>query len=87
METEQLTEKLAEYAHKAWSGWMRYMFRFCIENTDGTVTMDAEKVARWKRQMNTEYADLSESEKASDRKEAAEILAIINPPEGVQIPF
>lgn len=80
-------EELAEYAHEAWSGWMRYMFRFCTDNADGTVTMDAEKVARWRRQMETEYADLPEEEKRSDRAEADSILAIINPPPIVEPPF
>jgi hypothetical protein len=80
-------EELAAYAHEAWAGWMRYMFRFCTDNADGTVTMDAEKVARWKRQMETDYADLPEDEKRSDRAEADQILAIINPPTPVELPF
>lgn len=80
-------EDLAAYAHEAWAGWMRYMFRFCTDNEDGTVTMDAEKVARWKRQMSTEYADLPESEKASDRNEARKILDILFPGQPVELPF
>jgi hypothetical protein len=70
-------EKLANYSHGAWSGMMRYLFRFGTQNADGTFTMDVDKVERWRRQMDTPYAALSEAEKDSDRKEADAILAIV----------
>lgn len=69
-------EKLAEYAHGAWSGWMRYLFEKSIKNDNGTVTIPEWAVARWQRQMNTSYAQLPEDEKESDRVEADEMLAI-----------
>jgi hypothetical protein len=72
-----MREQLADYAHEAWSGWMRYMFSKAEQNPDGTWTMPAWAVERWTRQMNTPYADLSELEKESDRDEADKILAII----------
>lgn len=83
----ETSEALAAYAHEAWAGWMRYMFRFCTVNSDGTVTMDADKVARWKRQMETEYADLPEAEKTSDREQATIILSIVVPAPLLKIPF
>lgn len=70
-------EKLAAYAHEAWAGWMRYLFTKAPVNSDGTWTMPDWAVTRWQRQMNTPYADLPESEKESDRKEADAIMAII----------
>lgn len=73
---EELREQLAEYAHDAWSGWMRYLFEKATENDDGTVTIPAWAVERWKRQITTPYADLPENEKESDRLEADKILAI-----------
>lgn len=76
MENE-LIEKLAEYSHGAWSGWMHYMFSKGTMNDDGTWTMQYESVLRWKRQMQTPYESLPENEKMSDRKEAYEILKII----------
>lgn len=75
-----LRESLAAYAHEAWSGWMSYMLsdgcgwvgpyneEWCIE---------ADKVRRWHRQMETPYADLPESEKESDREQADKILALL----------
>lgn len=81
------TEALAAYAHEAWAGWMRYMFRFATVNLDGTATLNADEVDRWYRQMNTVYADLPENEKASDRSEASKILAAIRPQDGAGIDF
>lgn len=77
-------EKLAEYAHEAWSGWMKYLFSkgyFRNMELEGTVQqvwiMPGWARQRWERQMNTPYADLPESEKESDRKEADRMLAIV----------
>lgn len=78
MSEDQLREALAEYSHNsAWSGWMRYMFSKGTFNDDGTWTMPAWAVERWQRQMNTPYSDLSEEEKKSDRKEASEMIALM----------
>ena len=70
-------ERLAEYAHEAWSGWMQYMFSKSIQQAGGRVTIPARLVERWTREMNTEYAALPEGEKASDRDEADKMLAIM----------
>jgi hypothetical protein len=71
-------EALAAYAHEAWSGWMRYMFSKSLKESDGSVLIGPALVERWTRQMTTPYADLPESEKASDRDEADRMLAIVN---------
>ena len=75
-------KKLAEYAHKAWSGWMQYLFSKCspggqFDKETGEMVIPRWAVERWRRQMNTEYDDLPEKQKDSDRKEADEMLAII----------
>lgn len=70
-------ENLALYAHKAWSGWMDYVFTVSKQNEDGSVTIPSDRVARWKRQIETPYCVLSEDEKESDRCEAREMLRII----------
>lgn len=75
--TNPTREALAAYAHDAWSGWMRYMWSKATANADGTITLPLWAVERWQRQMTTAYADLPESEKASDRKEADQMLAIV----------
>ena len=74
----QAREALAEYAHEAWSGWMKYLFSKCRIWPDvGTAIIPKCLVERWQRQMGTPYAELPESEKASDREEADKMLAIL----------
>jgi hypothetical protein len=67
-------EQLAALAHEQWAGWMKYLFEKSIERDGGSVEIPAHLVTRWKRQMNTAYVDLPESEKESDRAEADRIL-------------
>jgi hypothetical protein len=74
--THSKLEKLSEYAHDAWSGWMEHLFSKCKENSDGSAIIPKESVERWKRQMNTLYEDLPEEEKRSDRKEADKMIKI-----------
>jgi hypothetical protein len=70
-------EKLAEYAHDAWSGWMQHLFDKLTLNKDGTATIPKWAVERWTRQMTTKYADLPHIEKESDLAEADQMLAIV----------
>lgn len=75
MTTEELRERLANEAHKAWSGWMECLFSKCSINADGTMRIPLWAVDRWSRQIETEYEDLPEDEKESDRREADRYLA------------
>lgn len=72
-----MREALADVSHDIWSHWMRWQFSVCTRNADGSLTIPAERVERWTRQINTTYADLSEAEKESDREQADKILAVI----------
>jgi len=69
--TPPLMEKLADLCHQQWSDWMEYLFYFGAFNRDGTFTMDADKVERWKRQAETPYAELFDDERKSDLYEAS----------------
>ena len=71
-------EILAELAHAQWSGWMEYLFSKGVLNEDGTWTMPAWAVERWRRQMKTSYNELSFDEKESDRKEADKFLLALS---------
>ena len=78
---QDVREALAAYAHEAWSGWMRYLFKQCCASpTCGGVTIPQWAFEHWTRQANTDYADLPEGEKRSDRKEADRMLAIMRQP-------
>jgi len=73
-----LRERIAEQAHVSWSGWMEHLFRKSTLNSDGTVTIPSWAVERWRRQVATPYAALSEEEKGSDRDEADAYLGIFS---------
>jgi hypothetical protein len=75
-DNESTRQRLAEYAHDAWSGWMKYLFDKSTHNGDGTVTIPAWAVERWTRQATTPYMDLPESEQKSDLVEADRMLEI-----------
>ena len=78
MSDEELREKLADLAHSQWSGWTEYLFEKSIRHPrTGGVTIPHTLVKRWVRQMRTPYAELSESEKDSDRKEADKFLTVL----------
>jgi len=70
-------EEIAEQAHISWSGWMKYLFDKSEKNSDGTVTIPKWAVDRWERQLATDYKELSEGEKESDRNEAHPYMRII----------
>jgi hypothetical protein len=59
---------------------MVYLYDKCLSNPDGSLTIPAAMVARWARQMTTEYERLTEAEKDSDRKEADKFLVLLEKP-------
>lgn len=71
-----LREESARAAHELWSHWMMYMYRqFTYTNHRlGDETLPGELVRRWKRQMYTDYDDLTEAEKESDREVADKFI-------------
>ena len=80
---DKLREELAEYAHDAWAGWMKYMFEKSIpykpgeiQAEEGALIIPKWAVERWTRQMNAEFGELPEREIGSDFEEADKILSI-----------
>lgn len=67
-------ENISAVQHEIWAEWMKHLFSVSAYNEDGTITIPANKVTRWQRQIMTPYPDLSESEKDSDRKQATKII-------------
>ena len=70
-------EELASNEHNRWAGWMKYLFTKGKKNDDGSFTINKESVNRWERQMKTNYKNLSQKEKDSDRKEADKTIKIV----------
>lgn len=74
----RLREALADVQDAIWAHWMKYQFSVCIKNEDGSLTIPAEKVERWTRQMNTDYSELTDKEQESDRHQADKTVEVIN---------
>jgi hypothetical protein len=72
-----IRELLASEQHEIWSHWMKYLFSVSNHNDDGSVTIPADKVSQWTRQLKTDYSLLSEKGKESDRHQADKIIALL----------
>jgi hypothetical protein len=60
-------ELLAAQEHAQWAAWTRYMLS----------NLTPENIERWRRQCDTQYAELSEREKESDRDWARRALSVL----------
>jgi len=74
MAVNELREEVAAVQHEIWSHWMKYMLSVGEYKDDETWVMPKEKLKRWKRQMNTSYADLTDGGRESDRHQADKVL-------------
>jgi hypothetical protein len=63
-----MIERLAALEHEQWAHWTKYM----LDN------LTAANIERWKRQIETAYADLTEAEKSSDRVWAQKVLDVMS---------
>lgn len=73
----ELFEMLANLEHDRWARWQRYLHSRCTRNPDGSLTIPAESVAHWERQIETPYWELSERERDSDRKEVLNTITAL----------
>jgi hypothetical protein len=74
----EMLEQLAAIEHERWSHWQRYLHSQCIPGADGSLVIPARLVSRWAAQMSTDYADLTDAEKESDREQVRRYLSVIN---------
>lgn len=73
----EFVEKGADLEHDRWARWQKYMFSKGTVDESGVFHLPKEFVDRWFRQIDTKYADLSEPEKESDRKETRSYLPLV----------
>ena len=76
-----ILEKLADIEHQRWADWQKYLHSKCSTNSNGDLVIPAGYVKHLERQINTEYKNLTENEKESDRNEVKrylpEILSLV----------
>lgn len=76
-QSPELTEELAALEHERWAHWQRYLHEQCKQQPDGSLIIPTDLVERWTTQMSARYAQLSESEKDSDREQVRRYLPVI----------
>jgi hypothetical protein len=76
---EAFIEEGADLEHDRWAHWQKYMHsKFDQESRNGEwICLPVSLFDRWERQITTKYADLSEQEKESDRKEVRKYLPLL----------
>lgn len=70
---ETLINELAIIEHNRRNRWAEYMLNLCDKNAE-KITISKNKYDLWEREINTNYYDLNETEKNSDKKEVQIIL-------------
>ncbi len=77
-DTAELREKLADHEHRRWAHWQAWMHsRGSINAITGDMTIPAALVRRWTRQIDTNYENLTEKEKDTDRMQVIAYLPLI----------
>jgi hypothetical protein len=73
----ELLEPLAAIEHERWSHWQQYLHSKCVLQPDGSLLIPADLVARWEKQVDAKYDELSEHETESDREQVRKYLTVI----------
>jgi len=78
---EEFVENGAHIEHERWSKWQAHFFKCCnVANDDGVIVnlhLPKNLYERWLRQIATPYAELSEPEKESDRREVRSYIPLL----------
>jgi len=74
---DSLIEELAALEHERWAHWQKYVHDKGQRQSNGSVLLPPDLVARWERQINTQYSNLAADEKESDREQVKKYLPIL----------
>ena len=76
---KEFIEKGADLEHERWAKWQKYLHSFCIDASGSGIKhcIPQNLYNRWKKQIKTNYKDLSEQEKESDRKEVRKYMPFL----------
>ena len=81
----KLMEDLSHHEHARWASWQKYLHSKMGHITMNILNIEYEYYAlhpkdfkHWERQIKTDYKDLSEAEKDSDREQVMRYWDLIN---------
>lgn len=73
---DRIYEKLAAIEHERWGSWQQHMHSRGVSSNNGLLFIGAD-IERWERQIRTQYSELSEAEKDSDRHQVDKYWPLI----------
>lgn len=73
-EALDIREWLAAIEHERWAHWQQYLHSVCERTDDGRLIIPADKVEHWEKQIATQYSELPEHSKESDREQVDRYL-------------
>lgn len=76
-DTKELIEILSAIEHDRWAHWQSYLHSKCKKNADGSLTIPKDLVEKWNIQIETNYSNLTEKEKESDREQVMKYIHYI----------
>uniref|UniRef100_A0A6M3L091 Uncharacterized protein n=1 Tax=viral metagenome TaxID=1070528 RepID=A0A6M3L091_9ZZZZ len=76
----ELFERLAAIEHKRWADWQSWCHKILREHCGSQALIEINQVLeRWDKQINTNYEDLTEKEKDSDREQVMRYWHLLTP--------
>lgn len=69
LNSDRALDRLSAVEHERWAHWQQYLHSQCEPQSDGSLLIPAELVARWEAQIRTPYEQLTPEEQASDREQ------------------
>jgi len=77
-ENKELFEQLAAIEHERWADWQKYLHSKTFSDSQGYgQVIGRDDFEHWRRQIKTDYKDLSEKEKDSDREQVMRYWKLI----------
>ncbi len=73
----KILEKLADIEHQRWADWQKYLHSKCEKDNNGNLIIPAGYVENLERLIKTDYKDLTEKEKNSDREVVVKYLSFL----------
>lgn len=77
LECSRTINRLAAIEHERWAHWQQYLHDQCVRQEDGSLQIPVELVARWEKQIQTHYEDLTPEEQESDREQVHRYLPTV----------
>lgn len=70
-------DMLAAVEHQRWAHWQNYLHSEGTKLADGSLLLPPDLVARWEKQIQIPFENLSDDEKESDREQVQKYIPVV----------